>query len=139
MRLYIAGPMTGYPQYNFPVFFDAERVLQAQGHEVVNPARMDVEIDGFDARVEDREPPLTRAEYMARDLPEVLKSDAIVLLPGWEKSDGARLEALIAALSDTKVYGINRFGTIITFPAYYIWRTLMGYVTKKFGRIEEVV
>ena len=39
MRIYIAGPMTGLPDSNYPAFHAAEARLQALGHEPHNPAR----------------------------------------------------------------------------------------------------
>ena len=38
MRVYLAGPMTGLPQFNFPAFDNAEKDLQARGYDVVPPA-----------------------------------------------------------------------------------------------------
>ena len=98
MKLYIAGPMTGYEQYNFPAFFDAETTLEIFGHFPVNPARNDVEIDEWDARVSTDPPPLTGSQYMARDIPLLLDCDGIVLLAGWRDSTGACIEAFVAAM-----------------------------------------
>ena len=41
-HIYIAGPMRGYPEFNFPAFYAAEERLRARGHAVFNPARRDV-------------------------------------------------------------------------------------------------
>lgn len=104
-RVYIAGPMKGLPGFNFPAFFEAEARWRALGWDVVNPAAMDQEIDGFDP---DREPaaaeafcmrrdlPAAEPFYMRRDLPAVAGCDAIALLPGWETSSGALKEARVA-------------------------------------------
>lgn len=44
--LYVAGPMRGIPEFNFPAFFEAEdRPLKA-GYDVINPARKDTD-DGL--------------------------------------------------------------------------------------------
>lgn len=37
-RIYIAGPMSGLPEFNYPAFNRAAAVLRAQGHHVENPA-----------------------------------------------------------------------------------------------------
>lgn len=82
-RLYIAGPMAGLPQLNFPAFnAEAER-LRALGYDVVNPAELN-------------EPGTPWAQCMRRDIRALLMCDAIALLPGWECSRGANLEWLIA-------------------------------------------
>ena len=93
MRLYLAGPMRGIPEYNFPAFFAAERHLIGIGHQVFNPARADMEWDGFNPKCDE---PHDEAHYMARDLPEVCKADAVAVLPGWESSKGAALEVYVA-------------------------------------------
>lgn len=38
MRVYIAGPMTGLPEYNFPAFHAAAKAWRDAGWEVLNPA-----------------------------------------------------------------------------------------------------
>ena len=38
MKVYIAGPMSGYPDMNGPAFDKKADELRAQGYEVVNPA-----------------------------------------------------------------------------------------------------
>jgi len=91
--VYIAGPMRGIPQYNFPLFYQVEEELRALGCEVINPARRDVEEDGFDPATHE---PRSIAEYMAIDLPLVCGADRVCLLEGWHGSHGARLEARTA-------------------------------------------
>lgn len=83
-RIYIAGPMTGLPDLNFPAFNAAADALRTQGWHVENPAAHGV-IDG--AQWED---------YLAYDITRLGTCGAIYLLPGWEKSKGATLEAHIA-------------------------------------------
>ena len=48
MKLYIAGPMTGYPEWNFPAFREAARELRMRDFEMVSPAEMDEQDFGFD-------------------------------------------------------------------------------------------
>ncbi|NOV25910.1 DUF4406 domain-containing protein [Cupriavidus necator] len=84
MRTYIAGPMSGIPLLNFPAFHEAARALRAEGHDVVNPAEINAD------------PSAGWLECMRADIRELVTCDAIYLLPGWEKSRGARLEAKIA-------------------------------------------
>lgn len=98
MKIYIAGPMSGYENWNFPAFFEAERQLVALGHEVINPAHNDgatVEEALKSAGHPDR-PNNSWSYYMRRDLPNVLAVDAICVLPGWQESRGASLEVHVA-------------------------------------------
>lgn len=92
-RLYLAGPMRGIPEFNFPVFAAAANRLRDYGFEVWSPAENDVTQDGFDPT---KDKALEMSHYMKRDLPEVCASDAVAVLPGWEKSKGASLEVHVA-------------------------------------------
>ena len=83
MRLYIAGPMSNMPEHNIPAFEQAERDLRDEGHDVSNPAQHGAG-EG------------TWADYMRRDIADLLTCDAVALLPGWERSKGATLEVHIA-------------------------------------------
>ncbi|MGI6558284.1 MAG: DUF4406 domain-containing protein [Limnochordia bacterium] len=86
MRLYIAGPMTGHPEFNFPAFHDAARRLRQQGYDVCNPAEMETE---------DTTKPW--AFYARRSVGLLVQDcDAVLLLSGWSDSRGALLEAVVA-------------------------------------------
>lgn len=85
MRLYIAGPMTGLPEFNIPAFNATEIKLQDVGYDTRNPARHGA-----------GEPGLEWADYMRRDIPDLLDCEGVALLPGWKNSRGARLEVHIA-------------------------------------------
>lgn len=94
--VYVAGPMTGYPHHNFPLFFKAERELKKLGYKVINPARMDVEAGELtiDGEIVKQTDPRSIAE---RDLLAILHDcDGVVLLPGWNFSKGARTERALA-------------------------------------------
>lgn len=83
-KWYIAGPMSGMERLNRPAFYEAAAKLRKHGHKAVNPFELGVE-DGKEIR-----------DYMKVDIPAMLECDGVALLPGWEKSQGARLEALMA-------------------------------------------
>lgn len=87
--LYVAGPMSGYPGYNYPAFDEAARRLRLAGFSVLNPAEIDA-----DDYPRAGEPPWDW--YMRKALDMVLDADAIAVLPGWECSRGARLEVDVA-------------------------------------------
>lgn len=120
MKVYVAGPMRGYPEFNFPAFNAVSKRLRADGHDVFNPAERDIErhggVDiskgnstgceaeaakthGFDLRV-----------ALAEDMDFICrKADAIVMLPGWEGSKGATAERATALALGLKVleYGAD--------------------------------
>ena len=84
-RVYLAGPMTGIKDSNYPAFHKAAASLRASGYEVENPA-------------DNPAPPCETWEgYMRMALRQLVKCDQIALLPGWERSRGATIEARLAA------------------------------------------
>lgn len=97
LTIYIAGPMRGYPEHNFPAFFAAEEKWQGRGaviKKIYNPAKMDLD-EGYDPNtVTDTREHLKGC--MRRDLNAILNCDAVVMLPGWEKSEGAKVEHALA-------------------------------------------
>lgn len=92
MKVYLAGPMRGYPLFNFPAFKAAAKKLRSMGHEVFAPHERDLET-GFNPAKDEAKP---MAHYMAIDLPEVCKAEAVIVLPGWEKSKGCKMELSLA-------------------------------------------
>ena len=105
-RVYIAGPMSGLPEFNFPAFRAAAKRWRDAGWEVVSPHEMDEQIDGFDAK-SDKAMPMEH--YMRRDVPELAKCDAIALLPGWEVSKGANNEINVGRMCGLAFYDADTF------------------------------
>ena len=106
MKLYVAGPMTGRPQFNIPAFDAAAAALRAQGHIVVNPAEEDspaVRAAALASKTGDAKDLNSTGEtwgdLLARDVKIIADGiDGIVLLPGWQHSRGAKLEAFTAVV-----------------------------------------
>jgi len=96
-KVYLAGPMRGYPRYNFDAFDNAAAVWRAEGHDVFSPAERDRAM-GFDPSGPIPDGFLRQA--LAADLAEVCKADIVAVLPGWERSKGARLELGVALQLD---------------------------------------
>lgn len=113
MKVYLAGPMRGIPFFNFPAFNEAAAKLREQGHTVFNPAQRDTEMHG--EQLSQSNPTgdeVLAANHHGFSLREALRddtnficmeADAIALLPGWEKSKGARAEKALAQALGLKV------------------------------------
>lgn len=92
---YISGPMSHYDFHNFPAFFEAERRMREAGYNPINPARNTGD-DWEEAYAHSLENPRTWEECIRLDTQQVLDSDGIVLLHGWERSKGACLEVVLS-------------------------------------------
>lgn len=112
MKIYLAGPMSGIPEFNYPLFDKVAKVLRGDGHEVVNPAELDTEedleglnvVDGLGVQY------LQRAEFLKRDIAELVACDAVVVLPNWQVSMGTNVEIMVAQACGIPVYpviGVN--------------------------------
>lgn len=113
MKIYLAGPMRGIAEFNFPAFHEAAERLRSHGHEVFSPAEKDNERHGTDISKGN----LTGSEENASaqhgfNLREALGMDmayitahaeAIALLPGWEFSKGANAEKATADALGLKI------------------------------------
>lgn len=94
MTVYVSGPMTGIPEHNYPAFETARKQLVNDGFTVLCPAEAG-QVDGW-----------TWEQYLTRDLRMVLDADALVTLPGWENSRGAKLEIYVASTLGKRVVDI---------------------------------
>jgi len=109
--IYIAGPMRGHEDGNFPAFDRQARVLEKQGWNIINPAEMDRQ-DGsppnghieFDPATdyEDRE---FMRDALKRDLLAICEDcTAIYMMSDWEKSRGAKAEWHLAKALGLDIY-----------------------------------
>lgn len=95
--IYIAGPMTGIEDFNHPAFHHAEHWLQTfSAADTINPAK------NFDG-----DTTLNRSAYIRKGIAQVLRSTSVLVLDGWEKSEGARLEVAVALECDIPVFAWN--------------------------------
>ena len=106
--IYLAGPMSCIPQFNFPMFDAVASLMRAKGWDIQSPAELDEDDvrnaalaskDGAPmGRVGGRD--VTWGDFLARDV-KLLADECggVLLLPGWEGSKGARLEAFVAILT----------------------------------------
>lgn len=87
--LYVAGPMSGLPDFNYPTFNAAASMLRGLGYDVLNPV---------DAEKDNPTPGQQQPWdwYMRKALRMVLEADGLAMLPGSHHSRGARLERRVA-------------------------------------------
>ncbi|MGB5856734.1 MAG: DUF4406 domain-containing protein [Oceanisphaera sp.] len=78
LKIYIAGPMTGRPNYNRKAFNDMTNCLSQLGHSVLNPAALPVGLE--------------ESSYMDICLAMIRASTAMYMLDGWQDSQGAKTE-----------------------------------------------
>ena len=92
MRIYLAGPMSGMPDLNFPAFERARNKLRAEGHEVFCPAEHAQQTEAV-ISAELNSAQAFRRRVLAIDFAWICaNAEAIALLPQWERSTGATAE-----------------------------------------------
>lgn len=108
MIVYIAGPMSGIKDFNFPAFDKARNELISKGYQVNSPADLNrvnrLDCIGMSGHESLSELGVNLIEIIERNIDAVLKSDAILLLPGWHKSKGATAELSVANWAGKKVF-----------------------------------
>ena len=115
MRIYIAGPMRGIAEFNFPAFDWADDTLTLLGYDTVNPAQHDRE-GGFDGKGMTGHEDLTaRGDFdirsaLAWDLDQITHCDAVAVLEGWESSSGANAEVALAHAIGIPVAPVTAWG-----------------------------
>lgn len=123
IKWYMAGPMSGIPQFNIPTFDAAAGALRKRGYRIVSPAERDTyetrcrSLASPDGNLEalTGEIPETWGDMLARDMKIITDEvQGIILLPGWEASRGARLEAYIGLMAGCKfaIYVNGRMSSI---------------------------
>jgi len=106
---YIAGPMTGYPGFNYQAFDEARDALIIDGWDVISPADLDRVNLGIDFSVMTGTEDLSehRTAFARQDIDALLKVGAVFVLDGWEKSTGARNEMDIATMLGVPIYSFT--------------------------------
>src|ERR1700692_3189697 len=113
MKLYLAGPLRGYKDFNFPAFRKAAMQLRAMGHEVFAPHEKDEEEYGQEVGKSETGDLSLASKTTGFDLRKALfldlefickQADGVALLQGWEASSGAAAESATA-----RALGLKRF------------------------------
>lgn len=120
MKIYIAGPMRGYKNFNKDNFNQAEEYLASQGYETVNPVKLDTQkgillesetgsvqdIPGFSQKMLE--------DIVKTDVEAILGCDGIYMMDGWKNSKGAQAEHAIAEWLGLKIIYENHTDTPVT-------------------------
>lgn len=98
---YLAGPMRGMPEFNFPAFRTAATHVRQQGYDVWSPAEHDEAGDFYPTGMHGFEDLAEHGFNLRAALAEDLRiitteADLVVVLPGWENSKGATAEVATA-------------------------------------------
>jgi hypothetical protein len=105
--IYLAGPMRGYPKFNFPAFRAATAALRMKGYDVLSPHELDEEV----GLTEDVPPKNVTKEVvhrcLRRDMEAIARCGVIALLPGWKDSSGAKLELAVAERIGCMVFEVD--------------------------------
>lgn len=122
MKIYLAGPMRGIPEFNFPAFNAACALLREAGNVVFNPAERDNERHGTDISVGNatgdeaiavEKHGFNLRVVLADDLKFICEeAEAIALLPGWQNSKGATAEYAVANALGLEVIVLEETPTV---------------------------
>lgn len=121
--------MTNIPQFNFPLFFAVADALRDEGWTIISPAETDpsevraAALASPDGKIDPNTGKVgteTWGDCLARDVKQLadgiqnedgegppLKIDGIALLPNWETSRGARLEAFTGLLTGKAYFTVE--------------------------------
>jgi len=121
---YLSGPMRGLFQWNFDAFDRNAAFLRDAGWNIISPAEVDRSL-GFDET--DPTAVFTDDDFQVairRDYIALTEADAIIFMPGWEKSTGAKMESDFANVLKLERYRVDadkdylEAETVIGFTGY---------------------
>lgn len=94
--VYLAGPITGIPDYRAHFQKAEDRALILfQARVVLNPAALPGGLE--------------HAAYMRIRIPMISEADCVLLLPGWRKSTGSQMEFSFARENGKQIYEFDYF------------------------------
>jgi hypothetical protein len=142
--------MSGYPQFNFPAFFEAAAELREIGFEVVSPAEIDNQEDKGAALSSPDGDPSNRSlikktwgDFLSRDVKLLADEgiEGIVFLPDWEKSKGAKLEAYVGLLLKFKFwdYIAGAGGPLRMLPPKQVLNSIYHDIVRTFNPRQEQI
>ena len=119
MRVYIAGPMSGRPQFNYPAFAEMAKDLRKEvvnpGEHIIvtSPAELDSpSVQAWASISPDGVLPTggpSHGTFLGRAVHTIIDGefDAIVVLPEWWTSKGARVEVMAGLVSGARICNVQ--------------------------------
>lgn len=95
-KIYVAGPMSGMPDYNRRTFQIAWNYLTMKGHLPVSPHFLEAPVE-VDSRAR-LGPEVLYRHVLPLDIFALSTTEAVIALPGWEVSKGCGFEEHAASL-----------------------------------------
>ncbi len=140
LKYYLCGPMSGCPQFNIPLFDQVTAVLRADGYTIVSPAERDTYETRLGALASeqgchaDLSIAETYGDMLARDMKILADEvDGIILLPGWAKSNGAKVEAYIGLCTGC-IFGYYSKGKVKPYKKNQVAGVVAGELNSRFKR-----
>lgn len=98
-RIYIAGKVIGENEESCKAkFTEAKKIIEASGFTAINPLEV----------VQDWKTPWNVAMKLC--IAKLCEADAVITLPCWSESRGAKLEKQLALIMDIPVFPFNNLG-----------------------------
>lgn len=100
-KCYLSGPMTGYPENNYPAFEKATAALRQAGYHVFTPHEY----------MPPKKPTISelRRAFAAYSRFICEEADTIILLSGWEQSLGVSAELALAKNCGLEIVEFDTF------------------------------
>lgn len=101
MKIYLAGPMKGIKDHNYPAFHREATVLRGMGHEVWCPAEYDVQTGGAgsmsdDSEIQEASGFNLKVAILANYRYIICTAECVALMVGWKNSRGSKAERAVA-------------------------------------------
>lgn len=115
MRIYLAGPMRGFPDWNQKAFSDAADLWRRQCHQVFSPweiaAVMGYKLD-HPCEPGHKDGKEHLRHVMMGDVTCICHCDALAVLDGWQGSRGATVEVALAQFLGLKIFDAMKVETL---------------------------
>lgn len=138
---YLAGKMSGLPQFNFPKFDEVTTTLREKGMAIVTPSELDSpEIRAAALASKDGQPlgvGGSWGDFLARDVKVISDQvDGVILMYDWISSKGARQEAFTALQCGKRLAylteGLNGTYAVVDTDREAVSKALRTYMEEAF-------